>query len=366
MKHTQGIDRAFITIIAVLVIFGFAVFLSASMGLLATNAAAFSAAAFKQAFFGIVLGVAACFVFSRVPYVLFRRYALFLFLGSLFVTAAVFIPHIGVKINGARRWLLIAGISFQPVAFLNIGFTAYFAAWLASAKEKVATFRYGPLPLLVLVALVGAILIKQPDTTSFTVIAVTGVSMLLIAGGRIRHILILGLIGIACIAALAIMRPYVMSRIETFLHPADNALTSGYQVAQSEIALGSGGFLGRGLGQSIEKYQYLPVSTSDAIFAILGEELGFVGCLAAIVLFLIFAFRGFRIAVTAPDAFGGLFAAGIVIIVIVQSFANIGSTIGVIPFSGVPLAFFSQGGTSMLAMLAELGIILNISKSTKE
>ncbi len=156
-----------------------------------------------------------------------------------------------------------------------------------------------------------------------------------------------------------------MSRIETYINPGANSQTSGYQVQQSLIAVGSGQVFGRGLGQSIQKYKFLPESISDSIFAVLGEELGFVGCLAVIVLFLFFIFRGFRIAVKAPDNFGGLLVSGIITLIAFQSFINIASVLGVIPFSGIPLAFFSQGGTSMLFMLAQIGIVLNISKSAQ-
>jgi len=366
MSKNDGIDKVFLFAIAALLVFGFTIFISASMGLLATNSAEFSSTAFKQAFFGVILGLLACFIFSRIPYKFFRKYALLIFLGSLATTALTFFPsHIAPWINGAHRWIVIAGLSFQPVALLNLGFVVYWAAWLASVKDKVKNVKYGLAPLFAILLIVGFFLMRQPDNASFLVICVTGVCMFLVAGGRFRDICIIGLVGILCLTAVALTRPYVMSRIHTFMNPAENSLTSGYQVQQSLIAIGSGEFFGRGLGQSIQKYKFLPVSTSDSIFAILGEELGFVGCLSVIILFLFFVFRGFRIAIGAPDQFGGLLVVGIVIIIVIQSFVNIGSTIGVIPFSGIPLAFFSQGGTSMLIMLAELGIVLNVSTFVK-
>lgn len=362
MSKNTGVDKTFLFSIIALVIIGFAVFLSASMGLLATNSAEFSSIAFRQAFFGIVLGLLACFVFSKIPYKFFKKYALFIFIASLLVTLAVFIPHIGARINGARRWIILGGFSFQPVALLNIGFVMYFAAWLSSVKEKVADIKFGLMPLVIILIIVGIPLMMQPDTVSFLIICIAGITMFLVAGGRIRHISLLIIVGIAGIAIIAFSRPYVMSRIETYMHPTENVLTSGYQVQQSLIAIGSGQFFGRGLGQSIQKYKFLPESVSDSIFAVLGEELGFVGCIFVIGFLLFFIFRGLRIAVKAPDSFSGLLVVGIVIIIAIQSFVNIGSTIGIVPFSGIPLAFFSQGGTSMFVMLAELGIILNVSK----
>ncbi len=365
MSRNSSVDKIFLFSIFGLVVFGFIIFMSASMGLLATSSAEFGATAFKQAFFGIILGLLACFLFSKIPYKFFKKYAFVIFLISLAVTCAVFIPHIGARINGARRWIILAGLSFQPVALLNIGFVTYWAAWLSSAKDKVSSIKFGLLPLLVILGIIGVPLLLQPDTDSFLIICLAGIIMLLAAGGKFRHIVVLGIIGLIGISAIALVRPYVMSRIETYVHPSENVLTSGYQVQQSLIAIGSGEFFGRGLGQSIQKYNFLPESVSDSIFAVLGEELGFVGCVTVIALLLFFIFRGFRIAVKAPDSFSGLLVVGIVIIIAIQSFVNIGSTIGIVPFSGIPLAFFSQGGTSMLVMLAELGIVLNISTFEK-
>ena len=365
MSKNIGIDRTFLSSIIVLVVIGFAVFISASMGLLATNSAQFSSTAFKQAFFGIILGLLACFVFSKIDYKIFKKYALIIFCASLVITFAVFIPHVGAKINGARRWIVVAGLSFQPVALLNIGFVVYWAAWLSSIKDKVANFKFGLIPLIIILGIIGVPLLLQPDTDSFIIICLAGIIMFLVAGGKFKHIFLLCMIGVIGITAIAFSRPYVMSRIETFMHPSENVLTSGYQVQQSLIAIGSGQFFGRGFGQSIQKYKFLPESITDSIFAVLAEELGFIGCVSIIILLLFFIFRGLRIAVKAPDTFSGLLVVGIVIIIAIQSFVNIGSTLGIIPFSGIPLAFFSQGGTSMLAMLAQLGIILNISKFAK-
>jgi cell division protein FtsW len=156
-----------------------------------------------------------------------------------------------------------------------------------------------------------------------------------------------------------------MSRLQTYINPSANSQTSGYQIQQSLIAVGSGQVFGKGLGQSIQKYKFLPESISDTIFAVLAEEGGFVGSVVVIFLFLFFVFRGFRIAIRSPDTFGGLLVVGIVILTILQSFTNIASVLGIIPFSGLPLAFFSQGGTAMLMVLVQIGIVLNVSKFGK-
>ncbi len=186
--------------------------------------------------------------------------------------------------------------------------------------------------------------------------------MYLIAGGRWKHLLIFLLIGVIGLGALVASRPYLLSRFKTFTNPSENSLTTSYQLQQSLIAVGSGGIAGRGLGQSIQKYNFLPESISDSIFAVLAEELGFIGSIIILIVFLFFVHRGFRIATHAPDNFSGLLVVGIVILITIQSFVNIASTLGIIPFSGIPLAFFSQGGTSMLSVLAQMGVVMNISK----
>ena len=260
---------------------------------------------------------------------------------------------------------MLFGFTFQPVEVLNIGFIIYWSAWLSSIKERVSTFKFGFMPLLFIIVIAGALLLAQPDTDSFIILTATCVGMFLVAGGKFRYVVVLGFLGAICIAVLAFTRPYVMSRIETFIHPGDNSQTSGYQVQQSLIAIGSGQMFGRGLGQSVQKYNFLPESISDTIFAVLAEEGGFFCCVLIIALFLFFVFRGFRIAVKSPDFFGGLLVVGIVILTIMQSFTNIASVLGIIPFSGLPLAFFSQGGTAMLVVLAEIGIVLNVSRHSR-
>ena len=365
MNNSREVDKIFLFITLILLGIGFSVFISASMGILVKDSALFNSITFKQAFFGILLGLIACFVMSRINYRFYKKYALYFFIFSLIVMSLVFVPGIGTTLNGAKRWIFIAGMSFQPVALLNMGFVIYWSAWLSFAKEKVKTIKYGLFPLIVILGIVGLFLLSQPDTDSFIVICVTGTIMYLVSGGKFRYVFLLGIIGVICLTILAFTRPYIMSRIESFIDPSKYSLTSGYQTQQSQIAVGSGQILGRGFGQSIQKFKFLPESISDSIFAVLGEEMGFVGCVFVVCLFLFFIFRGFRISIRSPDLFGGLLVLGIVILIATQSFVNIASVLGIIPISGIPLAFFSQGGTSMFMMLIQLGIVLNISRFGK-
>ncbi len=365
-QNKNGIDKIFLGIVIVLLVFGFIIFISASMGMLAKDSIQFTSVVSKQIFFGIIFGLIACFLFTKIDYKYYKKHAFFLFLLTIILMSLVFIPGVGTNANTfANRWISIFGFTLQPVAVFNIGFIIYWSAWLSSVKEKVSTIKYGFLPLLILMSIAGLLLLNQPDTDSFLILSATATLMYLVAGGKKRYVGLLVVLGFLCIFVLALNRPYIMSRIETFMNPSENSLTSGYQIQQSLIAVGSGQVFGKGLGQSVQKYKFLPESISDTIFAVLAEEGGFIWCVLIIVVFLLFVFRGFRIAIRSPDIFGGLLVVGIVILTILQSFINIASVLGIIPFSGLPLAFFSQGGTAMLMVLVEIGIILNISKFEK-
>ena len=361
----KKIDKIFLISFLALLILGTVVFVSASLGIYATNKAEFDSIMFNQLFFGLFLGLLVCFATSKINYHFWKKISFYIFILSVLASLLVFVPHIGVSHGGASRWIYIGSLSFQPLEFLKIGFIIYFATWISGVKEKIKTLKYGLIPFMVLIGIVGVILLKQPDTDSFAILFFVGMAMYIVGGGRWRHLFLIAGIALACITALLFMRPYLMARITTFLNPADNALTSGYQIQQSLIAVGSGELFGRGLGQSIQKYKFLPESIGDAIFPIAAEEFGFVGGVGIIFLYLFFASRGLKIARQAPDIFGGLLVLGIVILITIQSFINIASMTGVVPLSGAPLIFFSQGGTALFFTLAEIGMIINVSKYRK-
>jgi cell division protein FtsW len=361
----KKVDKIFIISFLALLVTGLVVFVSASLGIYARDNAKFTSIIFSQIFFGLFLGGIACFITAKINYKFWQKYSFYLFLLSVVTTLLVFIPGVGVSHGGATRWLYIFGISFQPLEFLKIGFIIYFAAWIAEMKDRIGTFKYGFLPFIILIGIIGAILLKQPDTDSFVIIFIVGIVMYLIGGGKWRHIFLIILIGLIGVSSLLFMRPYLLARFTTFLHPDQNALTSGYQIQQSLIAVGSGEIFGRGLGQSIQKFKFLPESIGDAIYPIAAEEFGFVGSVIIILLFLFFMSRGLKIGTCAPDIFSRLLAIGIVILITIQSLLNIASMIGVLPLSGSPLIFFSQGGTALFFTLAEIGIIINISKYKK-
>ena len=302
------------------------------------------------------------YICSKINYKFWRKYSFILFLGSILLTAAVFVPSLGWSHGGAERWIALGPVSFQPVEFLKFGFVIYFAAWLSWVKGRVQDFKFGILPFGIMLAVIAVILLKQPDTKSFILITVTGISMLFVSGVPIKYILGIGAGLALALATLVYFTPYLQERVKTFMNPSQDAHGSSYQIQQSFIALGSGGVFGWGFGQSVQKFSYLPEPQGDSIFAVLGEELGFAGALSTIVLYTLFLLRGFRIGGRAPDYFSGLLVYGIVILITVQSFMHIASVTGVFPLTGVPLVFMSQGGTSLMVYLAAVGVVLNVSK----
>jgi cell division protein FtsW len=365
MKEKK-VDKFFLITIFILLTFGVAMFISASLGVLAKNEKTFYSVLFTQLVLGLGLGLVGMYICSKINYKFWRKFSFFFFLGSILLTAAVFIPSLGWSHGGAERWLQFGPIpSFQPVEFLKFGFVIYFASWLSWAKNKVQDFRFGILPFLVMIAIIAVILLKQPDTKSFILITITGISMLFVSSVPIKYIFGTIVGAGLLLGALVYFTPYLQERVNTFINPSLDSQGSSYQIQQSLIALGSGGIFGRGFGQSIQKFSYLPEPQGDSIFAVLGEELGFVGATLSIIFYLLFLLRGFRIANRSPDSFGGLLVYGIVILITAQSFMHIASVVGVFPLTGVPLVFMSQGGTSLMVYMMAIGIVLNVSKFQK-
>ncbi len=362
-KVKASFDKPFLFSVIILTIAGFIIFYSASLGILAQNSEKYSSITFSQAVLGLLLGSLAMFGVSRMDYKVLKRYAFWLLLGGIILNILVLFPEIGVKHNGARRWIYLGGLSFQTSELLKLGFIIYFAGLASKLKGKMQTFTFGLLPLLTLLTISGILLLKQPDTDTFLMLIVSGIAIFLIAGGRWRHVLILFLIGVIGMGLLVTTRPYLKDRITTYLHPERESLGSGYQIQQSLIAIGSGGVFGRGFGQSVQKFDFLPEPMGDSIFAVQAEEFGFVGATALILLFAFFLIRGLKIASNTEESFGRLLVVGLVIMITAQAFVNIGAMLNVLPLSGITLPFVSHGGTSLFITLLEVGIILSVSKS---
>jgi cell division protein FtsW len=362
----KKVDRSFLITVIILVITGFFIFSSASLGLLTRNSAKYQVVTFNQMVLGLIGGGIVAYLISLVNYVNLRKYAFYIYILSIVSMILVFVPYIGKCAMGACRWLVFNGQSFQPAELYKIGFVLYLSAWYASVKQKASTFKFGTVPFIILLAITAGLLLMQPDTDTFMVITAAGVAIYLTAGGRWRDLFLLAIIGTIGLTMLVIQRPYLQHRVMTFVDPSKDPTGSSYQIQQSLIAIGSGGLTGRGFGQSIQKFNFLPEPIGDSIFAVAAEEFGFTGSVAIIILYLLFTFRGLRIALRSQDSFGSYVVVGLIVLITVQSFLNIAAMLAIIPLSGTPLLFISHGGTALFFALASVGIILNISRFQKK
>jgi cell division protein FtsW len=366
----QRIDKYFLILTLLIAGLGLFAFVSASLGVLARSETKFYGILVNQLVFGFVGGLAALFVGMKIPYTFWRKHSFYIFLISVILSILVFVPHVGFAHGGARRWLSIGPLSFQPAEALKIAFVMYFSSWLVWAhkkqKKEKSEFLYKIVPFLGLLLIIAALLLKQPDTKSLVLITAASVAMLFISGVSWKFVF--GIVGgiILVVGTLAFVRPYVMQRIKTFIDPASDPRGASYQLQQSLIAIGSGGIWGRGLGQSVQKFNYLPEPQGDSVFAVIGEEFGFIGTAILVVLYVFFAIRGYKIAANAPDRYSMYLVAGLVTILVAQSFLNMAALIGIFPLTGVPLVFISQGGTSLLMAFATVGIVLNVSSYRKK
>lgn len=362
LKKPKAPDTILLSLIILMVAGGFLIFSSASLGLMARSGASFSSVATSQFAFGVIGGGIAMFLMSNIYYRNWRKYAFYLFIFSLLATVAVFLPGIGMSHAGATRWLDLGFTTIQPSEFLKIGFVIYLATWFSGIHEKISNWKYGLIPFGIIVGIVGAIMLLQPDTDTFLIMVFAGMAMFIAAGAKWRDIGFIFLAGVIMLAVIAITRPYIMDRFTTFINPDADPQGSGYQINQSLIAVGSGGITGRGFGQSIQKFQYLPEPIGDSIFAVYAEEFGFIGTFILILTLVFLTLRGYKTATEVSDIFGTLLVVGFMSIIIAQSFLNIGAMVALAPLSGLPLPFISHGGTALMATLASLGIVLNVSK----
>lgn len=360
-SRIQKIDRFFLASVLILTLAGFVIFLSASLGLLAQDGASFTSVATKQTI-SLVLGLAGFYLFSKIPFVWLRKSALFIFLGSILINLLLFIPSLTFHYNGASRWLSLGLFTFQPSELLKIGFIIYLSAWIYIFRDKINNFRYGTLPYLILVFILSLILLSQRDTDTLVIICVTGLVMLFIAGIKYRDVVLIFLILLVLVAGVVIVRPYAFDRIKTYINRGSDSQGSGYQINQSLIAIGSGQFIGRGFGQSIQKFGYLPQPTDDSIYAVASEEFGFIGSMVLIILYISLLISIFRIATRTRDVFASMLCIGIGVLIVGESFMNISAMMGIMPLSGLPLLFVSHGGTALILTLSITGMVANVSK----
>ena len=321
---------------------------------------------FKRQLLGVALGFIGLFAFSYVDYHLYRKWALVIFGGALFFLLLVLLPGVGTEAYGANRWIGIGPLSFQPAEFMKLALILYVAAWCAGKGKKIITdFQEGLLAFLFIVGLACVLVLAQPDVGTTAMLGLIAVGIFYLAGARLSHIFTIGGLALVALGGLVVAAPYRMARFTTFLHPEKDLQGIGYQVQQALIAIGSGGILGVGLGHSQQKALYLPEPVGDSIYAIIAEELGMIGTIGVILLFLILIWRGLKIAKEAPDVFGRLVAGGITIWIGAQAIMNMAAIIALMPLTGIPLPFVSYGGTSIMFTLSAVGILLNISKQKR-
>lgn len=364
VRHPHTVDKPLLTLTAILFGGGVLILGSASMMLSYKNLGSVTGYALRQLLLGGGIGFAAMFVTSRIPYRMWRTYALPLLLASFACLGLLFVPQLSVSFGGATRWLKLGPLSFQPSELLKLTFIIYLASWLDSRRREVGSVSYGMIPFVIMVSVVGVFLVMQPDVGTLFVIVMTAMFLYLFGGGKSSQIVVLILLGVVAFYLMIQLAPYRLARLLVFLNPGSDPQGAGYQISQAFIAIGSGGFWGLGFGKSVQKYQYLPEPMGDSIFAIFAEEMGFFGALLLIACFFAFFFRGLRIARSAPDVFGKLLAAGITVGIMSQAFVNMAAISGLMPLTGIPLPFISYGGTSLAITLAGVGILLNISRHT--
>jgi len=322
---------------------------------------------FQRQLLWSALGVVVMFLVMRVPYGWWRRLSVIGLALSVILLVAVLVPGLGTDVLGATRWIKIGSFTIgQPSELCKVTLAIYMADWLARKGERVREFGYGLVPFLVVLLVITGLVMRQPDMGTALVIIGTAVTIFFVAGADLLQLLPIGAVGVLGLAALTMTSGYRHGRINAFLDPWADASNTGYHVVQSLIALGAGGVQGLGLGDSRQKFGLLPFPYTDSIFAVIGEELGLVGCCVVLVLFLLLAYRGLRTARLAPDRFASLLAIGISCQMALQAFLNIAVVTSTVPFTGITLPFVSYGGSSMLVSFAAMGILLNVTKFTQE
>ncbi len=361
------VDRPLLLSVFGLSVFGLAMLSSAS------GPAAF--ARFGDAFwfvkhqllYGFLPGTVMLVVLSQIDYRRYRDMAMPILIMTVVLLVLVFIPGLSANWGTSRSWIGIGGFSVQPAEIVKLTFIIYLAAWLEARGDAGARdLHAGLVPFLTLLGIIGLLIMLQPDLGTFSVIVMVSIVVYFLGGASLSHITALIAAGVGLIVLLIKIAPYRAQRLSTFLHPELDPQGVGYHINQALLAIGSGGIFGLGFGRSRQKFSYLPEVAGDSIFAVMAEELGFIFSTAFILFLVFFLWRGLTVADRAPDRFGKLLASGIVALVAVQAFVNIGSMLSLMPLTGITLPFVSYGGTSLFVFLSAMGILLNISSQGRK
>lgn len=324
----------------------------------------------KKQFAFAIVGVFLMFTLSKIDYRFYKKYYWLVYHVSWIILLLVLVPSLGVSVKGATRWLDLKIVQFQPSEITKIGLIIFYAGYLADHKSELTDLKKGYIkPLLFVVPPIAILFLVQNHLSVSLIIGIITITMMVMAGCKMAHFVNTGILGVSGLFGLVGLMQmtgkggFRLERISTFFNPWADAQGTGYQMVQSLYAIGSGGFFGVGLGHSKQKFLYIPEPHNDFIFAILAEELGFIGCLGVIALFGIFIWRGILIAMKAPDMFGSLIAIGITTLIGAQAIINIAVVTASIPTTGMALPFFSYGGTALLILLCNVGILMNISRA---
>ncbi|HOX97469.1 MAG TPA: putative peptidoglycan glycosyltransferase FtsW [bacterium] len=362
-KWQQGIDWYLLGSFLIWVLFGLLILASAGT---AVGYELFGDSYYfvkHQLLIGVLPGLLGMYVLSKVDYHYWQQWASVMLFASLLLLVSVFIPGLRAEYGTAHSWIIIAGYSFQPSELVKLTFLIYLSSWLVNrGSGKIKNLQEGLMPFLFILGVIMLLMILQPDVGTMSIIVMTAFVVFFVGGGAWKHLIWMGFLAVFSIMMLINFSPYRAQRLMTFLHPEIDPQGIGYHINQATLAIGSGGFMGRGYGHSRQKFQYLPEVAGDSIFAVMSEELGFVMSVLFLLFLLYVAYRGVLVSYQAPDRFGQLLGVGIISWFIIQAFFNIASMLSLVPMTGVPLPFVSSGGSAMLINLLALGILLNISK----
>ncbi|HNZ86362.1 MAG TPA: putative lipid II flippase FtsW [bacterium] len=365
-KSEHSPDYLIIIILWILVLFGLIVLLSASPVLSYKKYGNTYHIFWHQFLFGVLPGSILFYIFSKINFNSLKKYSFLMLLVSIILLVLVFVPGLGTDYGkDAQSWINIFGMSVQPSEIVKLTYLIYLAGWIESRGDKIKSFSEGFVPFIVLLVVICFLIFLEPDLGTLLIVFIIAITGFFIGGGSIKHILVLILSSFFLFLIAIKTAPYRLARLNVFLNPSSDVQGIAYHLNQSLIAIGSGGIFGVGLGRSRQKYGYIPEVSGDSIFAIIGEELGFIPCFIYILGIFVLIYLGFRVVSRTKSVYGKVLSAGIISWIGFQSFINICSMIGLMPMTGIPLPFVSYGGTAMIMSLSAMGILVNISKYTK-
>lgn len=357
----KNADWRFLTIVITLLIFGLFVLSSASfiVGLKKFGNPQYYLE--EQLLKGVLIGTIIFLIFLKMPLSIIKKYSFIFLIFSISLLVLVFFPKLGLSHSGSTRWLNLGPITFQPSEILKLSFLIYLASWLSSRSRELQKFDSGLLPFLIVVGIIGLLLLMQPNMGTFSVIALSAIATYFIAGGKLRHLILIGISGFVLFLFFIFLKPYGAERLKIFFNNQNDIKGAAYQINQSLTSIGAGGLNGIGVNQNLVS-AYLPETIGDSIFAVLAEKFGMLGVSFVLSLYFLFAIFSFRIALKSNEYFPKFLIAGIASWILIQSFVNIAAISGLIPLTGVPLPFVSYGSSSLIVNLAGAGIIANASR----